>query len=84
MPWRCAGVAPWHGDLGVNAPNRVEGLSAEQYIYESILYPNYYIVPECPTGACSEPSSMPNNYIQDFSNNPQDLIDIVTYLLEQK
>ncbi len=78
-----AAVGPWQGNLPEVAATRVEGLSAAQYVYESILYPNNYVVADCPNGPCTVPSSMPNNFplrMGDSPERPQDLIDIMTYL----
>lgn len=78
-----AAVGPWQGDLAQNAGTRVEGLSGAQYVYESILHPNNYIVPDCPNGPCTEPSAMPGNFgdrMGDSPERPQDLVDIMTYL----
>lgn len=76
-------IGPWQGNLGNEAATRVPGLSAENYVYRSILHPSEYIVPQCPSGPCAgPPSTMPGNYITDLG--PQELADLVTYLLEQK
>ncbi|MBE2197566.1 MAG: c-type cytochrome [Anaerolinea sp.] len=78
-----AAVGPWQGDLPTTAGTRVEGLSGAQYVYESILYPNNYVVPECPNAACTDPSSMPSNFplrMGDSEQKPQDLIDIMAFL----
>lgn len=74
-----ATVGPWLGNIGNDAATRIEGKSAAQYIYESILDPNSFIAPECPAGPCFEPSTMRNDY--PFSMNEQDMADIVEYYL---
>ncbi len=77
-----AAVGPWLGNIAEVGGTRVEGDDAEQYTYHSILYPSDYIVPECPTGPCTgPPSSMPANFPQRMGENPQDMSDILAYLL---
>jgi mono/diheme cytochrome c family protein len=78
-----AQVGPWMGDLAEIGGDRVPGQDALQYTYESILYPNAYIVPECPTGPCASPSSMPGNFGARMGENPQDMADIIAYLLNR-
>lgn len=76
-------VGPWLGDIAATAGTRVEGQSATQYIYQSILDPNAYIVEECPTGPCAEPSVMAaNNFDQRMT--PEDMAHILSFLLEQE
>jgi len=59
------------------AATRRPGDSAEAYIRESILDPNAFIMPNCPTGAC--PSGvMPQTFADTLS--PEDLDTIVSYL----
>ena len=67
--------APWHGDLAINAPNRVDGLDATGYIYQSILAPDAFYVDGY--------GALMQSYSESMGQSPQDLIDIVTYLLEQ-
>ena len=74
-----ATVGPWLGNIGNEAGTRIEGVSAEQYIYESILDPNAFIAPECPNGPCSEPSAMRMDYPNVLSE--QDMADLVEYYL---
>lgn len=54
--------------------------SADQYLYESIVLPNAYIVPPGAGAAWAAggPSSMPNNYGQTLLK--QDVADIIAYL----
>lgn len=79
-----AAVGPWLGNIAEVGATRVEGLSAEEYVYESILHPSEFIVPECPTGPCAgPPSAMPDNFPLRMSENPQDLQDVMTYILGQ-
>lgn len=73
-------LGPHLGSLGVIAGQRVKDLPAPQYIYESILEPNAFIVPECQRGQpCDSPSAMP-----DYSSlvSLQDAADLLAYLLE--
>lgn len=90
----CHGV-PDEGTPGVLGPDlanlaedgalRVEGQTAEQYTYESILYPSDFIVPDCPNGPCAgPPSAMPATFAARMGANPQDMADILTYLLGEQ
>ena len=75
-------VGPWQGDLAQTSPTRIPGVSGVQYIYESILYPSDYIVEQCPNGPCSgPPSSMPANFGLRMAPNPQEMVDLMAYLL---
>ncbi len=72
-------VGPWLGNISNVAATRIDGVSASEYIYESIVDPSAYIVPECPTGPCLEPSVMAaNNFAQRMSL--QDMADMVSYM----
>lgn len=51
--------------------------TAAEYIRQSILYPNAYIVPQCPQGPCLA-GVMPQNYEQQMT--PQELDNLVAYL----
>lgn len=75
-------VGPWLGDIAEVGATRIEGEDALQYVYHSILYPSDFITPECPTGPCAgPPSTMPANFPQRMGENPQDMVDILSYLL---
>lgn len=77
-----AAVGPWLGNLSEVGATRVEGQGAEEYTYHSILYPSDFIAPECPTGPCAgPPSTMPANFPQRMGENPQDMSDILAFLL---
>lgn len=77
-----AAVGPWLGDIAEVGATRIEGYTAEEYVYESILQSSAYIVEECPTGPCSgPPSAMPDNFPLRMGENPQDMADVLTYLL---
>ena len=47
------GIGPNLGGIATRAGSTVAGQSAEEYIHTSIVNPNAYVVPECPTGACA-------------------------------
>lgn len=70
-----AGAGPWVGDTAVLAPRDVEGITAEQYIYNSILHPNDYLV----EGYAA--NIMPQNFPLRLGDNPQDMADILAYIL---
>ncbi len=76
-----ATLGPWQGNIANVGATRIDGYSAEQYIYESVLNPAAYIVPDCPNGPCS--NAMPGNFGDRMSESPQDLADIITYLMQQ-
>ena len=46
-------TGPNLANIGTVAATRVEGQSAEEYIRASILAPEEYIAPDCPTGPCA-------------------------------
>ena len=54
IPNAAGQIGPDLSNIGSNAATRREGYSAEEYLRESILNPNAFIVPECPTGPCVE------------------------------
>ena len=72
------GIGPNLGGLATRAGSTVAGQSAEEYITTSIVNPNAYIVPECPTGACAA-GLMPQNFGQTLA--PEELDGLVQYLL---
>ncbi len=76
-----ANIGPWLGEIKNEGANRIEGYLAQDYIYESILDPNAFIAPDCPNGPCNEPSLMPGDFSFRMSNNPQDMADILAYLM---
>jgi len=67
-------VGPDLSNIGVDGANRREGYSAEQYIRESIMEPNAFAAPECPTGPCIA-GAMPVVLLSD-----SELEAIVNYL----
>jgi mono/diheme cytochrome c family protein len=77
------GPGPWLGTLADEAGDRIEGYTAADYIYESILLPNAHIAPDCliggQPGPCAEPSTMLNNFGQRMTE--QDMADVIAYIL---
>lgn len=72
-----------YGEVGPNltqiagvAATRKDGVSAEDYIRESIVSPNVFVVEGY------EPNTMPQNYGQQLSN--RELNDLIDYLLTQE
>lgn len=68
-------VGPNFGNLAENAANRVAGLSAEEYIHQSIVAPNDYVVEGYPSGI------MPQTFGEQMSE--EEINAMVTWLLEQ-
>ena len=66
-------VGPNQWELYLRAGERVEGLSAEEYVYRSIIEPSEYIVEGFTDGM------MPQTY--DVMITPLELYDVVAYLL---
>ena len=77
-----ATLGPPLTNIAVDGATRVDGYSAAQYVYESILNPNAFIAPDCPTGPCAGPvSSMRQTFAFDMGSNPQDMADLLAYIL---
>ena len=74
-----AAIGPWLGDIDEEGAGRVEGYTAADYVYESILNPNAHIAPDCPNGPCSEPSAMPPDFSVRMTQ--QDMADVISFLL---
>ena len=68
--------APYTAGTGTRAETRVAGLSAEEYIHESIIKPNAYVVEKYKEG------DMYQKWAQDLSD--QEIADLVAYLLTEK
>jgi mono/diheme cytochrome c family protein len=68
-------IGPNLGNLAANAAARVPGMSAEEYVHESIVAPNVYIVEGYPSGI------MPQNYQDRMSE--EEIQAMVTWLLER-
>lgn len=73
-------VGPWLGNIGNDAADRVAGMPAEQYIYESILDPGAFIAQDCPTGPCTEPSAMAALNLGSRMTEQQ-MADLIAYYL---
>lgn len=58
VPGAVGVVGPNLSNIGVDAATRIDGYSAEEYIRESLVEPNAFTAPECPTGPCP-PGAMP-------------------------
>jgi len=71
-------VGSWTGIFHTLGENRLDGYTAADYVYESILLPNADIAPECAHGPCSSPSGMPDNFGRRMSD--QDMADVMAYL----
>lgn len=74
-----AAIGPWLGEIAEVGATRIDGYDTTQYMYESIMNPAQYIVEECPSGPCA--NAMNNNFGERMGESPQDLIDIMTWLL---
>ena len=53
-------LGPNLANIGTDAATRVAGYTAEEYLRESILEPNAFIAPKCPTGDCIPGIMLPN------------------------
>lgn len=79
-----AAIGPALVNIETDGATRVEGQDAQQYVYHSILFPNDHIAPDCPTGPCAgPPSAMPANFGSRMGENPQDMADLLEYLLAE-
>jgi sulfur-oxidizing protein SoxX len=65
-------VGPSLKGLAERAGTRMQGMSADDYLHESIKSPNAFVVSGFP------PNVMPQNFAQTFS--PQQIEDLVAYL----
>jgi mono/diheme cytochrome c family protein len=79
-----ARVGPHLGQIGTVGADRITGYTAAQYIYESILYPEAFLAPQCPSdaGPVPCPNAMPGHFGNLFDY--QEIADLVTFLLEQE
>ena len=69
------GVGPALSGMGERAASRVDGMSAADYLHESIVEPGAYVVDGFNDGI------MPNTYTEQYDE--QQLADLVAYMLEQ-
>ena len=74
-------VGPDLSNIGVEGATYIEGMSAEEYIRQSIVDPEAFITPECPTGPCPSGVMSPA-FAQMLS--PEELDGIVAYLATLK
>ena len=72
-------VGPDLSNIGNLAGNRVPGQPAEEYLRNSILYPDLFIAPQCPNGDCLA-HVMPGDYYLRLTGSQVDLV--VDYLLQ--
>jgi cytochrome c2 len=70
-------VGPSLAGTATTAAAREDGLSAEQYLHESIVLPNAYIVE-----GFANPSIMPANFGEQMTK--QELADLIAYLMTLK
>ncbi|MEZ4867457.1 MAG: c-type cytochrome [Caldilineaceae bacterium] len=70
-------VGPNLSNIGVDGATRIEGLTSAEYIRQSILEPNAFIAPECPSGPC-----LPNLMVQNLGEilTPEEIDAVVAYL----
>ena len=73
-------VGPDLSAIGLTAGGRVPGMTAAEYIRQSILEPNAYLAPACPNGPCL-PNIMPRDYATRLSAAQQETV--VEFLLSQ-
>jgi mono/diheme cytochrome c family protein len=75
-------IGPWLGEIAEVGATRVEGQTAAQYVYNSILDTNAFIAPDCPNGSCASPSGMRGDYAFAIAgNSPQDMVDLLAFLV---
>jgi hypothetical protein len=74
-------VGPDMTNIGNEAGTRVPGMSAEEYLHQSIVEPNAHTAPQCPFGPCVA-GTMPANMAQLLTEDEINLL--VQYLLAQK
>lgn len=72
-------VGPELTHIATVAATRVEGMTAEDYIHESIVDPAAFISPDCPTGPCADPTIMPLTFAEQVTE--EQLASLVLYLL---
>ncbi len=70
-------LGPNLDNIGAAAGTRVPGLSASDYLHQSIIDPNAFIAPDCPLGACLPNVMLPN--LVDILT-PDEIDTIVAYL----
>lgn len=77
IPTAVGQVGPNLSEIGATAATRIPGYTAEEYIHESLLNPNAFVAPECPTGPC-----LPNLMVQNLGDilTPEEIDAVVAYL----
>lgn len=71
-------VGPDLSTIGYEAAGRIPGVSAADYLRQSIVEPNFALAPTCPNGPCL-PNIMPQDYSQRLTPGQIELI--VNYML---
>lgn len=73
-------IGPALGDFSRVGATRVQGMSAAQYAYESLLNPGAFIAPVCngQEGTCAQTSTMP---LYGETLSPQEMADLISYLV---
>jgi len=74
-------VGPALTHIGTEAGSMKPGMSAEDYIRESIVNPNAFLAPTCPSGPCPA-NVMPQDWGDKLSE--EQLNDLVAFLLAQE
>lgn len=74
-------IGPGLFNVSVRAESRIPGVSAYDYIHDSILHPQAFIVPADAVGPYPE-NLMPQNYEEVLT--PAELEDVITYLFSLK
>lgn len=65
-------------DYKQNLQGQPPATNAAEYIEQSIVHPDAYTVPKCPTGPCAK-GTMPTNF-QQVIRDPGDLKALIAYL----
>ncbi|MDX1614814.1 MAG: hypothetical protein R3300_10930 [Candidatus Promineifilaceae bacterium] len=74
-------VGPDLSDIGLVAAERVPDMTAEEYLRQSILDPDAFIAPNCPSGTCMA-NVMPGDYGRRLTAAQLDTL--VAFLLQQR
>jgi hypothetical protein len=69
------------GNIAEEGATRIDGYTAADYVYHSILLPSAFIAPDCPNGPCTgPPSAMPANFALRMTSL-QEMADVMAYVL---
>lgn len=71
-------IGPDLAGVATRGATTIAGMSAEDYIHQSIVDPNAHLVPDCPAGPC-QPNLMPQTFGTTLSEG--ELNGLVQYLL---